>query len=210
VPPETAAFIRARRDVHAPPGEEIADFEEYTRLYRESWSDPDIRWLLSTVPSAMIFDDHDVSDDWNISQSWVDEKRKLPWWDERITGAFMAYWLYQHLGNLSPPELAEETMFQQVQQDEDAGPGPREFARQCDRESAASRWAYYRDFGRSRVLVIDSRAARVLVDGHRDMVDTAEWEWIVEHAHGLFSHLTRVATLLAFAPHGIHQLEVWS
>ena len=50
VPPETAAFIRARRDIDAPPGEEIADFEEYTRLYRESWSDPDIRWLLSTVP----------------------------------------------------------------------------------------------------------------------------------------------------------------
>src|SRR4051812_40564273 len=57
VSPETAAFIRARRDVSRPPGEEVADFEEYTRLYRESWSDPDIRWLLSTVPSTMIFDD---------------------------------------------------------------------------------------------------------------------------------------------------------
>jgi hypothetical protein len=210
VPPETAAFIRARRDVEAPPGEEIADFEEYTRLYRESWSDPDIRWLLSTVPSAMIFDDHDVNDDWNISQSWVDEKRSLPWWDERITGAFMTYWLYQHLGNLSPPELAEETMFHQVQQGEDAGQRLQEFARRCDRESAASRWAYYRDFGRSRVLVIDSRAARVLVDGHRDMVDAAEWDWIVEHAHGSFDHLILVTTLPAFAPHGIHHLEAWS
>ena len=115
VPPETAAFIRGRRDVGEPPGEEIADFEEYTALFRESWSDPDIRWLLATVPSAMIFDDHEVSDDWNISQAWVEEMRSLPWWDERITGAFMAYWLYQHLGNLSPPELAEETLFDQVQ-----------------------------------------------------------------------------------------------
>ena len=60
----------------------------------------------------------------------------------------MAYWLYQHLGNLSPPELAEEAMFAQVQRDEDAGPRLRTFARMCDRESAASRWAYYRDFGR--------------------------------------------------------------
>ncbi len=210
VPPETAAFIRERRAVDVPPGEEIADFEEYTRLYRESWSDPDIRWLLSTVPSAMIFDDHDVNDDWNISQSWVDEMRSLPWWDDRITGAFMAYWLYQHLGNLSPPELAEETMFELVRQDDDAGPRLREFARRCDRESAASRWAYYRDFGRSRLLVIDSRAARVLVDGHRDMVDTEEWEWIVEHAHGSFDHLILVTTLPAFAPHGIHHLEAWS
>ena len=75
VPPETAAFIRGRRDVAEPPGEEIADFEEYTRLFRESWSDPDIRWLLATVPSTMIFDDHEVSDDWNISQAWVEEMR---------------------------------------------------------------------------------------------------------------------------------------
>ena len=67
VSPETAAYIRSRRNTAEPPGEEIANFEEYTRLYRESWSDPDIRWLLSTVPSTMIFDDHDVRDDWNIS-----------------------------------------------------------------------------------------------------------------------------------------------
>ena len=60
VSPETAAYIRSQRDTAEPPGEEIANFEEYTRLYQESWSDPDIRWLLSTVPSTMIFDDHDV------------------------------------------------------------------------------------------------------------------------------------------------------
>ena len=194
VPPETAAFIEARRDTAEPPGEAVADFEEYTQLFRESWSDPDIRWLLATVPSTMIFDDHEVSDDWNISEAWVEEMRALPWWDERITSAFMAYWLYQHLGNLSPPELAEEAMFAQVQGDEDAGERLRTFARMCDRESAASRWAYYRDFGRSRLLVIDSRAARVLADGHRDMVDADEWDWIVDHARGSFDHLIIATT----------------
>ena len=71
VSPETLAFIRDRRDVEQPPGAQVADFEEYARLYREAWSDPDIRWLLSTVPSTMIFDDHDVHDDWNISEAWV-------------------------------------------------------------------------------------------------------------------------------------------
>jgi hypothetical protein len=210
LPPETIAFIKQRRDLRDPPGEEIADFEEYTQLYRESWSDPDIRWLLATVPSAMIFDDHEVSDDWNISQAWVEEMRALPWWDERITSAFMAYWLYQHLGNLSPPELAEETMFAEVRGDEDAGPRLRTFARRRDRESAASRWAYYRDFGRSRLLVIDSRAARVLADGRRDMVDADEWDWIAEHARGSFDHLIVATTLPAFAPPGIHHLEAWN
>jgi hypothetical protein len=80
----------------------------------------------------------------------------------------------------------------------------------CDRESAASRWAYYRDFGRSRLLVIDSRAARVLTDGCRDMVDSEEWEWISAHARGSFDHLIIATTLPVYAPPGIHQLEAWN
>jgi len=93
VSPETLEFIRSRRDTGQPPGEEIADFEEYTRLYREAWSDPDIRWLLSTVPSVMVFDDHDVIDDWNISWQWLKDARAEPWWHARITGAFPEAWL---------------------------------------------------------------------------------------------------------------------
>jgi phosphodiesterase/alkaline phosphatase D-like protein len=77
-PQSTLEFIRSRRDTSRPPGEEVADFEEYARLYRDSWADPAIRWLLSTVPSAMTFDDHEVSDDWNISESWVEETRTHP------------------------------------------------------------------------------------------------------------------------------------
>jgi hypothetical protein len=210
VSPATLEFIRSTRDVDQGPGEQIADFEEYTRLYRESWSDPDIRWLLSTVPTAMIFDDHDVHDDWNISWLWVEEMRAQPWWEARITGAFMTYWIYQHLGNLSPPELAEEEMFELVKRDEDAGPRLREAAHRWDRESAASRWAYYRDFGDSRLLVLDSRAARVLDDGRREMVDEEEWDWIVDHSVGAFDHLIIASTLPVFMPSGIHHLQAWN
>ena len=38
VSPEVREFIRSRRDPEVPPGETVADFEEYTRLYRESWA----------------------------------------------------------------------------------------------------------------------------------------------------------------------------
>jgi hypothetical protein len=210
VSPETAAFIRTRRDVREPPGEEIADFEEYTRLYRESWSDPDIRWLLATVPSVMVFDDHDVNDDWNISWQWVEEMRSRPWWDARITGAFMSYWVYQHIGNLSPPELAADETLPLVRADSDAGDRLRILARRWDRESAASRWAFYRDFGDSRLLVLDSRAARVLSDGRREMIDDEEWDWIVDHSQGRFDHLVLASTLPVFLPPGIHHLEAWN
>ena len=64
------ARIRERRDITVEPGEQIKDYEEYTWLYEESWTDPHVRWLLSTIPSSMIFDDHDVTDDWNTSKSW--------------------------------------------------------------------------------------------------------------------------------------------
>jgi PhoD-like phosphatase len=210
VSPETADFIRATRDVREPPGEQVADFEEYTRLYREAWSDPDIRWLLSTVPTTMIFDDHDVHDDWNISEAWVTEMHQTTWWEARITGAFMAYWLYQHLGNLTPDELAADRCLQEIKADEDGGPRLRERARKWDRDRKSSRWAYCRDFGRSRLLVIDCRAGRVVNDDGRAMINSDEWRWIVEHAHGSYDHLVIVTTLPAFLPHGIHFLEAWN
>ena len=211
VSPETAEFIRGRRDTSEPPGEEVADFEEYTRLYREAWTDPDIRWLLSTVPSLMIFDDHDVIDDWNISWQWLEDARAKPWWHARITGAFMAYWVYQHLGNLSPPELAEEEMYRTaVAAGRDVGPELEAFAERADRESAASRWACCRDFGRSRVLVVDSRAARVLDEDHRDMVDAEEWAWIGDRSHEALDHLVIVSTLPVFMSSGVHYLEAWN
>ena len=66
-------FIATRRSLEEPPGEEIKDYEEYAHLYRLAWTDPVNRWLLSTVPSCMIFDDHDIRDDWNTSWSWHEE-----------------------------------------------------------------------------------------------------------------------------------------
>jgi hypothetical protein len=158
----------------------------------------------------MIFDDHDVHDDWNISESWVREMRATSWWDERITGAFMSYWLYQHIGNLAPPELAEERLLAALGTDDDGGPRLREFARAVDREPAASRFAFHRDFGRSRLVVIDSRASRVLREGRRDMVDDAEWQWIADHARGAFDHLIIASTLPVFMTPGVDGFEAWN
>src|SRR5215204_7347394 len=95
-------FIRWRRDTNEGPGEQVADFEEYTRLYWDSWRDPVTRWLLSTVPSAMIFDDHVVIDDWATTETWVRQMRRTSWWEERIIGAFMSYWIYRRRSPACP------------------------------------------------------------------------------------------------------------
>lgn len=209
VAPETREFIRSRRSMQEPPGESVADFEEYAHLYREAWSEPLIRWLLSTVPSAMIFDDHEVIDDWNTSEAWKREMAAQPWWPERITGAFMSYWLYQHLGNLSPQELRADRLFTQVHAVEDAAPLLREFALEADRTTAGSRWSYSRQLGRSRLIVIDSRAGRLMHGDRREMVDDAEWRWIDEQLHGDLDHLLLATSLPFLLPRSIHELEAW-
>ena len=207
--PQTRAFIRARRSTAEPPGEEVADFEEYSRLYRESWSDPLIRWLLSTVPSAMIFDDHEVIDDWNISLSWKRDMAAQPWWADRISGALTSYWLYQHLGNLSPADLGADDLYRRATGADDAGPLLREFALRVDRTTAGSRWSYSRRLGGARLIVIDSRAGRLLTEDRREMVDDEEWQWIDGHLRGDVDHLLIVTSLPYLLPPAIHDLEAW-
>ena len=210
VSPRTLEFIRSRRDTSIPPGEEVADFEEYTRLYLESWQDPVIRWFLSTVSSAMLFDDHDVHDDWNISDDWVARMRQQPWWDERITGAFMSYWLYQHLGNLSPGELAEDEVLARVREADDGGPFLREFALQADRQTKGRRWSFCRDLGRTRLIGVDCRAGRVVEEGERLMLDDEEWEWLCGKTEGDFDHLLlAMADPYLLAP-SLHDLQAWN
>ncbi len=210
VSPRTEEFVRSRRDMDQEPGPLALDFEEYTRLYRESWSEPVIRWLFSTVSTAMIFDDHDVHDDWNTSQAWLDEARKTDWWDEHIVGALMSYWVYQHLGNLSPDEQEQLDLLDRVREVEDGGPVLREFALRADREVQGTRWSYYRDLGDTRLVVIDSRCGRVLEEGKRSMLDEDEWSWIEEKVGGDFDHLLLATSLPWLLSPGMHHLEAWN
>jgi hypothetical protein len=210
VSPGTQAFIETRRDPSEPPGERVVDFEDYTRLYLESWSEPAIRWLLSTVSTAMIFDDHDVHDDWNISQAWLEEMRGHEWWNEHIKAALASYWVYQHLGNLSPDSHQEDELLNLVKKADDAEELLEAFAFKADREASGMRWSYCRDLGNTRLLVIDSRAGRVLEEGRRSMLAPDEWDWVHEHATGGVDHLLVATSLPWLLGRGMHFLEGWS
>jgi len=207
VSPETAEFIREHRDVGKPPGLEVADFEEYARLHREAWYDPTLRWLFSTLPTAMIFDDHDVHDDWNTSAAWVARMNSRAWWPDRIAGALTAYWIYQHLGNLSPSELDRDPLLARVRAAQDAGPLLREFALAADCEGGGGLWSYHRDLAGSRLIVLDGRQGRLLDEGAREMLDDAEWRWLTEASTGDFDHVLLANTLPVLLPPTFHYLE---
>ncbi|MFC9061093.1 alkaline phosphatase D family protein [Streptomyces sp. NPDC057074] len=209
----TRQWISGRRDLDEPPGEQVADYEEYTHLYYESWRDPEVRWLLSTVPSCMIFDDHDVIDDWNTSAAWLADMRATDWWRERLMSGLMSYWVYQQLGNLSPDELAADPLYAAVRETPDGTDALRDFAARADAEPASVRWSYRRDFGRTRLLMVDSRAARVLEEDRRAMLDPGEAAWLREQVldeRDSYDHLLIGTSLPWLLPHLVHDAEAWN
>jgi phosphodiesterase/alkaline phosphatase D-like protein len=211
--PLTQDVIRRRRDVTKPPYLQVANFAEYAELYNESWGDPLVRWLYATVPTAMIFDDHDVHDDWNTSRVWRERMRGTSWWPERIAGGLAAYWVYQHLGNLSPAALAEEDLYRKVcEADGDVGPLLHDFAAAADREADGEkgyRWSYRRDFGPVRLVVVDSRCGRILDEDDRSMVGRSEADWIESQVDGEMDHLLVATSLPWLLPRAVHDLESW-
>ncbi|MEV7224462.1 alkaline phosphatase D family protein [Streptomyces sp. NPDC007126] len=209
----TRHWIAGRRDLDRPPGDQVADYEEYTRLYYESWLDPEVRWLLSTVPSCMIFDDHDVVDDWNTSAAWLADMRATDWWQERLLSGLMSYWVYQQLGNLSPDELAADPLYAAVRETPDGTAALRAFAARADADPSSVRWSYRRDFGRTRLLMVDSRAARVLEEDRRTMLDPGEAAWLREQimdGRGAYDHLLIGTSLPWLLPHLVHDVEAWN
>ncbi len=207
--PAARERIRARRGTETAPEEEVTDFEEYTWLYHESWQEPLIRWLFANVSTSMLWDDHDMSDDWNISYSWVSEMNERSWWHRRMVGCIASYWIYQHIGNLSPAELDRNEIYTAVRGNQRADEVLFDWAREIDSTKAGTRWSFCRDFGGVRAIFVDSRAGRVLEPERRAMVDDDEWDWIVERTEGDFDHLLIATTVPWMLAPGLDRLEAW-
>ena len=80
-----------------------------------------------------------------------------------------------------------------------------------------TRWSYRRDWGRVRLIVVDSRAGRVLGDTRhvkhehkRAMIDDREWEWLAQQCAGGVDHLLIASSLPILLMPGLHDLEAWN
>lgn len=85
-------------------GRHVADFAEYAFLYERAWTTTrNVRVLLGNVPTFLMLDDHEVTDDWNFDAAWVrmvhSQRDHYRMWPKTITDALCAYWIYQGLGN---------------------------------------------------------------------------------------------------------------
>lgn len=165
-------------------------FADYAELYRVAWSPPSVRWLLSTVPTMMIFDDHEIADDWNSSARWLDDMSSRPGWSEHLTAGLVSYWVFQHAGNLVDSAL-----------DDDPVRGG----------ETAYRWSYALTVGATRVIVLDNRAGRVLTPGAVSMLSPADWAWLSDEATRPGDHLVLACSLpWLLAPVVHHGEAAWS
>ena len=135
------------------------------------------------------------------------------WWHDRIVGGLASYWVHQHLGNLGPEERAADELWKRISSYD--GPGELDvsdaldaLADRADQHPETYRWSYSRDFDtQARLVVVDSRAARVLDPEHRSMLDDGELMWLDAQLQGDVDHLL-IGTSLPFllAP-GLHHIE---
>ncbi|MGW9629659.1 hypothetical protein ACWGST_03085 [Agromyces sp. NPDC055520] len=69
------------------------ELDHFTRTLRNA------RRLLANVPTYMMFDDHDVTDDWNLDLDWMTSVYSASLGRRIVANALMAYWLCQGYGN---------------------------------------------------------------------------------------------------------------
>jgi len=75
-------------------------FGDFTVLYSHAWTkDRDVRQVLAVLPTYMIFDDHEITNNWNASPTWraMALQRGM---EQLLIDGLVAYWLYQGWGNL--------------------------------------------------------------------------------------------------------------
>ncbi|WP_220432855.1 hypothetical protein, partial [Raoultella terrigena] len=123
----------------------------------------------------------------------------------------------QHIGKMEAEELAQDEVWRLVGDRTDAVPGDvditdelRLLAARVDDDPMTSRWSYTRALGDSRLIVLDSRAARVLEPNRRSMLDDDELAWFDEQLTGGVEHLFIGTSVPYLLPPGLHDTEAIS
>ncbi|MBK5940099.1 alkaline phosphatase D family protein [Halochromatium roseum] len=117
---------------------------------------PAVRRLFAHLPVAMIFDDHDVTDDWNLSRAWEEVAYGHALSRRVIGNALIGYLIHQGWGNR--PEAFSDDLLADLQRSLD-DPGSTEHEACVQRLLRFGDWHY--DWPTTPPLVvIDSRTHR--------------------------------------------------
>jgi PhoD-like phosphatase len=78
---------------------------EARNLERARAAIPILRRVMANIPTYMIFDDHDVTDDWNLNLDWRNAVYGSPTGRRAVANALASFWAFQGWGN-NPDEFS--------------------------------------------------------------------------------------------------------
>ncbi|MCK5831796.1 MAG: alkaline phosphatase D family protein [Methylococcales bacterium] len=140
---------------------------------------PKVRRLLANIPTYMICDDHDVTDDWNITAAWYDKVRNLVLGRRVVANALASYWAFQAWGNA--PENFDDTFIQSIADYLAVSPSaPSKLAEQFDLNMWKYRGWSFSIPSNPPIVVIDSRTQRQ-PDGNNyppQLLDRYALDWL--------------------------------
>jgi len=171
-------------------GIHAADFAEFAYLHEKAWTTRHARKLFANIPSFMIFDDHEITDDWNFNANWVNiihtKKDDYGYWPKTIIDGLVAYWMYQGWGNISPLDWEQDSRVQILLEarrtGRDALPELRNLIKQyAVRPPGRLQWHYQLPIASPKFLITDTRTRKVLHtsdDTKSSALDPKQLEWL--------------------------------
>ncbi|GCE17233.1 alkaline phosphatase D family protein [Dictyobacter kobayashii] len=126
-------------------GPEASSYEDFCLFYQHAWStDSGVRQVLASLPSYMIFDDHEITNNWNSMPTWR-AKVTQSGREQVLIDGVVAYWIYQGWGNLAQ-HTAQHPLLAIMRQAAESGEDALERLRDCIREDLYGRvllhWHY--------------------------------------------------------------------
>jgi phosphodiesterase/alkaline phosphatase D-like protein len=76
-------------------------FEDFSLMYEHAWTqESGVQQALAVLPTYMIFDDHEITNNWNSEPLWRIKTLKAGM-EQLLVDGLVAYWVYQGWGNLT-------------------------------------------------------------------------------------------------------------
>jgi hypothetical protein len=83
--------------------------KEITHLKNFLSTLPKVRRALANIPTYMIFDDHEITDDWNLNMAWCDRVLSKPLGRRILQNGLLAYAICQAWGN-TPNQFSKQNL----------------------------------------------------------------------------------------------------
>ncbi|WP_462171751.1 alkaline phosphatase D family protein [Pseudoalteromonas xiamenensis] len=140
--------------------------------------------IFANVSTLMMFDDHDVTDDWNLTAKWEQAVYQTPQSARIINNGMTAYWLFQGLGN-DAGETTNQLTLNFVEALKDQHWDWKSFSKPLQRFNS---WHYCLNTT-PKVVVLDTRTHRWRNDDNfNEPSGLMDWDRLLELEQNLVSH----------------------